>query len=125
MSNSSRTQPDANGAISLAGKVALVTGSSRGIGRAIALRLARMGAAIAICGRDAAALETVRGELRALGGLAFAQPADVTRTGDVRELVSRTESALGPISILVNNAGIGVFGPVQERTEQEWDAVLA
>src|SRR5262249_34834096 len=116
---------NAGGAPSITGKVALVTGGSRGIGRAIALRLAQMGAAVGICGRDVAALEAVTDELRTLGRQTLAQRADVTRASDVRELVSRTESALGPISILVNNAGIGVFGPIHERTEQEWDAVLA
>jgi len=117
--------PDANASSALTGKVALVTGGSRGIGRAIALRLAGMGAAIGICGRNRTALEAVRGELQQLGARAFAQPADVTRGEEVRELVAKVETALGPITILVNNAGLGVFGPVQESTEEEWDAVLA
>jgi 3-oxoacyl-[acyl-carrier protein] reductase len=109
----------------LAGKVALVTGGSRGIGRAIALRLAAMGAAVAFCGRDVGALESTLGELRAAGVKALAQRADVTRAQEVAELVSRCESKLGSLSILVNNAGIGLFGPVHERTEKEWDEVLS
>src|SRR5262249_32730901 len=64
-------------------------------------------------------------ELKAGGAKAYARRADVTRAADIAELVGGTESALGPISVLVNNAGIGVFGPVQERSEREWDAVLS
>src|SRR5437867_3944838 len=116
--NTANSQP-------LAERVALVTGGSRGIGRAIALRLAEMGAAVGIGGRDAAALEATLSALRSLGARACALAGDVTRAAQVTEMVGKTETSLGAISILVNNAGIGVFGPVQERTEQEWDAVLA
>src|SRR5580692_3010571 len=108
----------------LAGQVALVTGGSRGIGRAIALRLASMGCAVAICGRDAKALDGVAEELRGLVTGVFAQVADVTSTADVEKLVESAESTLGPISILVNNAGIGVFGPAHEKTEADWDRVI-
>lgn len=104
--------------------LALVTGGSRGIGRAIALRLASMGAAVAICGRDATALKDVSAELAGLGGRVFSHVADVTRSAEVEALVAKTESALGPISILVNNAGIGVFGPAHEKSEEDWDRVL-
>ena len=109
----------------LSGRIALVTGGSRGIGRAIALRLASLGAGVAMCGRDSSALKRVLREIEALGARAYAQAADVTRFADVAELVAKTEGALGAISILVNNAGIGIFGPVHQRTEQEWDQVLA
>ena len=108
----------------LAGQVALVTGGSRGIGRAIALRLASMGCAVAICGRDAKALDGVAEELRGLVTGVFAQVADVTSAADVEKLVESAESTLGPISILVNNAGIGVFGPAHEKTEADWDRVI-
>ena len=108
----------------LAAAVALVTGGSRGIGRAIALRLAELGADVAICGRDAAALETVSAELQNCGGRVFSLVADVTRSTDVESLVSKTAAVLGPITILVNNAGIGVFGPTHEKTEADWDRVL-
>ena len=63
-------------------------------------------------------------ELRALGVRVHAQTADVTRTGDIVPLVESTEKELGPITILVNNAGIGGFGPVHEKSEEEWDRVL-
>jgi NAD(P)-dependent dehydrogenase (short-subunit alcohol dehydrogenase family) len=104
--------------------LALVTGGSRGIGRAIALRLATLGAAVAICGRDSNALNEASAQLAGLGGRVFSHVADVTRHADVDRLVSKTESALGPITILVNNAGIGVFGPAHEKSEEDWDRVL-
>ena len=108
----------------LAGSVALLTGGSRGIGRAIALRLAALGADVAICGRDHRALAAVAGLLRQAGVRAFSEVTDVTSAADVTRLVERTETELGPISILVNNAGIGIFGPTHERSEEEWDRVL-
>jgi 3-oxoacyl-[acyl-carrier protein] reductase len=108
----------------LTGAVALVTGSSRGIGKAIAIKLASLGASVAVCGRDANALEATAEELRKFGAVMYARPADVTKSGDVSALVECTAKELGPITILVNNAGIGLFGPVQEKTEQDWDRVL-
>jgi len=108
----------------LSGEVALVTGASRGIGRAIALRLAALGASIAICGRDVRALASAESEIKKSGALLYAQIADVTRSADVTSLVAKTQNALGPISILVNNAGIGLFGPAHEKTEADWDRVL-
>lgn len=105
-------------------KVALVTGGSRGIGKAIAIRLAALGASVAICGRRAAALETAAGELLSSGSRVFHHPADVTRSADVADLISKAETALGPLSILVNNAGMGLFGPVHEKSEQEWDTLM-
>ncbi len=107
-----------------AGRVALVTGGTRGIGRAIALQLASLGASVAICGRDSVALAAVAGELEKFGPPTFSRIADVTHSPEVTSLVEKTEAALGPISILVNNAGIGLFGPVHEKTEADWDRVL-
>jgi NAD(P)-dependent dehydrogenase (short-subunit alcohol dehydrogenase family) len=108
----------------LAHRVALVTGGSRGIGRAIALRLANLGAAVAICGRDRKALEATSAELEKASEQVLAQVADVTRSEDVARLVAKTEAELGPIAVLVNNAGIGLFGPAHEKTEADWDRVL-
>jgi NADP-dependent 3-hydroxy acid dehydrogenase YdfG len=109
----------------LAGKVALVTGGSRGIGRAIAMMLAEMGAEVAICGRDGKKLQATGNELESVSKNCLWQVADVTRSEDVAILVSATESKLGPIAVLVNNAGIGLFGPAHEKTEADWDKVLS
>jgi 3-oxoacyl-[acyl-carrier protein] reductase len=105
--------------------VALVTGGSRGIGRAIALRLAALGSSVAVCGRDAKALQGVFAELQQRTARAFSHPADVTQSADVARLIEKTEAALGPISILVNNAGIGLFGPAHEKSEADWDRILS
>jgi len=108
----------------LSGKTALVTGANRGIGKAIALSLAALGSAIAFCGRDQATIRAADDQLRALGARVHSQQADVTRSSDVDALVRQTEAALGPISILVNNAGMGLFGPIHQKTEAEWDTLL-
>jgi NAD(P)-dependent dehydrogenase (short-subunit alcohol dehydrogenase family) len=108
----------------LSGSVALVTGGSRGIGRAIAHHLASLGASVAICGRDRAALQESAGAIKKLGARSFSQVTDVTNAAQVAELVSKTEATLGPIIILVNNAGVGLFGPAHEKTEADWDRVL-
>ena len=108
----------------LAGEAAVVTGGSRGIGRAIALRLASLGANVGICGRDAHALAQAEIVLAAAGARAVSFAADVTRAQDVARLAQAAQNALGPVGIVVNCAGVGVFGPAHERTEQEWDTVL-
>ena len=110
----------------LQGQVALVTGGSRGIGKAIATKLAHLGAAVSICGRDPQTLQAAAQELRALPAKVLAQAADVTKTADIAGLVHATETQLGPITLLVNNAGIGNpgFGPIQDKSEGDWDRVL-
>jgi 3-oxoacyl-[acyl-carrier protein] reductase len=108
----------------LAGKVALVTGGSRGIGRAIALKLASLGSEVVICGRDEAKLAETNAAILALGVRAIAVRADVTQASDVAKLVEKALAVLGPIAMLVNNAGVGLFGPVHEKTEAEWDRVM-
>ena len=108
----------------LAEKAALVTGASRGIGRAIALRLARLGASVAICARNRADLQRTAHELRKQGRRALPIVADVTRADEVQQMVEQACSQIGEIEILVNNAGLGIFGPFHERSEGDWDAVL-
>ena len=108
----------------LAGKVALITGASRGIGRAIACRLGRMGASVAMCARSRDAIERTAAVLRGEGIRTLAIVADVTRTEDVQRMTEQTCKELGEIEILVNNAGVGVFGPFHEHSETDWDVVL-
>lgn len=108
----------------LAGKAALITGASRGIGLAIARCLGRLGARVAICARDAAKLEQAAAVLRGEGVEVMARAADVTRAADITALVEETLQTFGVIDILVNNAGIGIFGPFHQQGEAEWDNLL-
>lgn len=108
----------------LNGKVALVTGGSRGIGFAITRKLGDMGAALSICGRDTNRLENAASELKRSGINCLGMHADVTLARDVELLVQKTENSLGPIEILVNNAGTGYFGPSHEASEADWNFVL-
>jgi 3-oxoacyl-[acyl-carrier protein] reductase len=109
----------------LAGKVALVTGASRGIGRAIAQRLGRLGARLGLCARTLERLEATAAELRRDGVEAITVPADLTHSQEVTGVVCRTNEALGDIDILVNNAGVGIFRAAHEVTEEEWDRVMS
>jgi 3-oxoacyl-[acyl-carrier protein] reductase len=108
------------------GHVALITGGSRGIGKAIAGKLASLGSAVSICGRDARALESAARELGRYSPNVMTTAADVTKAVEVFALVEATERKLGPITVLVNNAGIGNpgFGAIQEKNEADWDAVF-
>jgi 3-oxoacyl-[acyl-carrier protein] reductase len=109
----------------LEGIVAIVTGASRGIGFAVAHRLGTLGAKLSLCARDARKLESAAGELRVGGGAGvFSAVVDVTHGEQISGFVRDTEEALGPVGILVNNAGIGYFGPTHEATEATWDSVL-
>jgi len=108
----------------LEGKVALITGASRGIGLAIARNLGGLGAKLSLCARNATTLEKGASELQHEGIAALCTVADVTRPSDIASLLKKTEQSLGPIEILVNNAGIGYFGPAHEAAETDWDSVL-
>jgi 3-oxoacyl-[acyl-carrier protein] reductase len=103
----------------LDGKKAIVTGGTRGIGRAIAERLLREGAAVAICGRDAAGTARAAGEMKPLGTV-FGHPADVTRPDDVGKFFDAVQREFSGLDILVNNAGVGVFRKIKEMTIEEW-----
>ena len=110
---------------SLEGRVALVTGSSRGIGRAVALELAHAGADVAVnyLRRTAEAHDTVSA-ITASGHRAAAIQADVSLAADVARLVEVSRNELGPIDILVNNAGIARVQLIEEVTERDWDELL-
>jgi 3-oxoacyl-[acyl-carrier protein] reductase len=109
----------------LEGKTAIVTGGSRGIGEAIALRLAREGANVAVCAsRSVDAAEAVAEKIRALGQQAIAQQTDVSQSESVDTLIKTTLDAWGKIDILVNNAGITRDNLLMRMKEDEWDAVL-
>jgi 3-oxoacyl-[acyl-carrier protein] reductase len=111
---------------SLRDKIALVTGSSRGIGAAIANTFAREGAKVVLHGRDRAALSSVRGRIQDAGGTAVILTGDVTRFSELESIRNQTEQQLGSIDILVANAG-GSFtrpGPLEEISEERWRASI-
>lgn len=110
----------------LKGKVALVTGASRGIGRAIAERLSRDGVAVAVnYATQAAAARELVSNIESAGGQAFAIQADVARVTDVVRLFDETITRYGKLDVLVNNAGIMVTKPVTAVTEAEYDRIFA
>lgn len=111
----------------LQGKVALVTGSAGGIGRAVAQRFVAEGASVVINDIDAAKVEATVAGIEAAGGKAFGAVADVRRTAEVEKMVADATAALGPIDILVNNAGGSARkrgGPFDQTTEEIWDWVI-
>jgi NADP-dependent 3-hydroxy acid dehydrogenase YdfG len=109
----------------LSGKVALVTGAGRGIGRAIALAFAEEGAAVALVARSRADLAGVAAEIRARGGRALAVPTDVTQDAAVESVVENVAGELGRLDVLVTSAGTASFAPVAESKPGDWDAMLA
>jgi NAD(P)-dependent dehydrogenase (short-subunit alcohol dehydrogenase family) len=109
----------------LDGKAALVTGAGRGIGRAIALALAREGAAVAVAARTRADLASVAAEIRDTGGRALAIPVDVTQDAAVDALVEQVAGEFGRLDVLVTAAGTAAFAPLVDSKPPDWDAMLA
>ncbi|MDB4948130.1 MAG: short-chain dehydrogenase/reductase [Gemmatimonadetes bacterium] len=112
-------------AVDLAGKGAVVTGASKGIGRAIARDLARAGAGVVISARNEDEVRRAREELSAeTGGRVVGVRCDVREHAQVREMIAGAARDLGGIDVLVNNAGVGGFGPVDEMDPAEWDQII-
>jgi NAD(P)-dependent dehydrogenase (short-subunit alcohol dehydrogenase family) len=110
--------------VRLENRVALITGGGRGIGRAIALAFAREGARVAVVARTAVEVEAVAAEIRAQGGTAVALPGDVTDSARVEAVVRAVAEALGPVQILVNNAGLAVSAKVLDTDDALWERHL-
>ncbi len=114
-----------NATTPLSGQVALVTGAGRGIGAAIAHKLASLGATVVLCGRTLTSLQTTASSISAFGGQAAALECDITDLESVQTLAASVEQNFRRIDILVNNAGVGSFaGPLHEMTPQAWEKVL-
>lgn len=109
---------------SLEGKVAIVTGGSRGIGKEIALALAKAGADVAVIARNEKDLSEVSQEIRQLGREVLAVPMDLVNVEEISDKVELIHRHFGKIDILVNNAGINIPKPALEVTEDDWDSVL-
>jgi NAD(P)-dependent dehydrogenase (short-subunit alcohol dehydrogenase family) len=110
----------------LQGKVAVVTGGGRGIGKAIAHKLAELGASTVICGRNQSELQRTASEVSLKGRHCEGVPCDLTARADVEKLASVVRQKFGSVDILVNNAGVGGFGrPLHQLNPSDWDKVLS
>ena len=117
MSNSTQAQ-------TLSGKTALITGASKGLGKAMALALSAAGATVALVSRDAAKLGAVQSEIKTAGGAAEVFVADVSNEGQVDQLEKEVSAKIGKIQILINNAGINVRKTLTDFTLDEWQSVI-
>src|SRR5512139_2565907 len=106
-------------------QTALVTGATEGIGRATAFALGRAGYRVGACARSADRLEELLRALRAEGITASGRPADVGLEADVQAMVAHVAGELGPVDVLVNNAGVGFLKPFAELSLAEWDQTMA
>jgi 2-dehydro-3-deoxy-D-gluconate 5-dehydrogenase len=109
----------------LSGKVSIVTGGNRGIGRGLALGLAEAGAAVAILARDEEKSRSTLGELQALGVPAMALKVDLKQRRELKPAFDEVERRLGPVDIMVNNAAYATLTSVVDTSEEDWDGVLA
>lgn len=111
-------------AITFPGKVALITGGSRGLGLEIARQLADKGAKLALCARDLHELEQAREELQQRGAEVFVAPCDLTDRREVEDVVHSVQDRLGPVDILINNAGAIQVGPLEEMTIEDFEECM-
>jgi NAD(P)-dependent dehydrogenase (short-subunit alcohol dehydrogenase family) len=109
----------------LRGKTVLITGGSRGLGLALAREMAAQGARVAICGRDAASLERASHSLAQIGADHLAVPCDITQIASVHELVEEVHQRLGPVDVLVNNAGVIEVGPAETMSLSDYEEAMA
>src|SRR5258708_38868663 len=105
-------------------EIILVTGASQGLGRQFARVLSAHGAAVALAARQTAKLKSLEDEMLGQGGRAVAVQMDVTDTASIAKAIDHAEAALGPVSVLINNAGIAVEKLAVDQTEADWDSVI-
>ena len=105
-------------------EIILVTGASQGLGRQFARVLSAHGASVALAARQTAKLKSLEEEIRSLGGRAAAVAMDVTDTASIANAIDAAEAALGPVSVLINNAGIAIEKLAVDQSEADWDAVI-
>jgi len=110
--------------VDLNGQTALVTGAGRGIGRTVAEALASQGARVFLAARTAAELETTAEEIRRSGGVAVAVPTDLGEEGDIRSLFQEIRRQGDRLDILINNAGVGIYGPLVDFAPEDFDTVM-
>ncbi len=108
----------------LTGKTALVTGASQGLGARFATVLAERGAKVVLAARQVEKLETLKAEIERSGGVAHAVKLDVSQIDSISDCFEDTEQTLGPVDILINNAGVAISKSVLEQSENDWDRVI-
>lgn len=113
-----------SGLFDVSREVVLVTGASQGLGRQFARVLSAHGAAVILAARQTAKLESLEQEIRSKGGRAVAVQMDVTDMASIGQAIDTGEAGLGPVSVLINNAGIAVEKPAIDQTEADWDSVI-